>query len=709
MNNASVFIIIPNWNGLKHLTYSLQSLAGTTYPNYQAVLVDDGSTDGSIDFVKSNYPFIKIIKNKINKGFAGAVNEGIKYALDNGADYVAVFNSDIRVIPGWIEPAIDILLKKTDSGLVGYTEIPPEREELFYGRVDVQRNAENKEVKGLRGCLFICPTEVFRNIGLLDEDYYMYGEDNDFFLRLQWAGYKMQQLNIPVWHFSEGSRIGKLSATWLIYRNSIRYAIKNENLIRLFRMVLALMYHGCNPFMTRNTDDPVLKRMRRYNIFTSFILIVSSIFWNIIHIKQTLTSRYNTYRYIKKPFQRIKIAINTLSVQGGGGVSNFLNLIPSLSKIDKINEYIIFISGRQRELLDVIPDGFQKVIIDYIPPSPYLRVVWEQIVFPFYLLYHKIDVFYSVGNITTLLAPCRVVLLMDNPTPYSPLNKGWTKKELLRIKLIKYLGWLSAKRADKVRFVSDNSKNILVKELNLPVAKCETIYHGCDINYIGAENNFHEDVKLRNNYILTVAIPAPYKNIHQLIMAFDVLVKKYNYHGNLVIVGDLFYSNYVKRLRHLVSELSLDERIIFTGKVEHIKIRDFYTHANLFVLPSVAETFGMPITEAMSCGVPVAVSDPNLSDLKGNHLVPFREICGDAAHYFNPFDPADIACGIYKIIDDDDYRENLKRRGLAQVGKYRWEETAKSMVRLFSDVMNTCQAYPCLHRTEPRKRQGLYR
>ena len=183
-----------------------------------------------------------------------------------------------------------------------------------------------------------------------------------------------------------------------------------------------------------------------------------------------------------------------------------------------------------------------------------------------------------------------------------------------------------------------------------------------------------------------MAIPAPYKNLQQLIKAFDVLLKKYNYNGNLVIVGDLFYSNYIKILRLLVSELNLDERVIFTGKVEHKKIKDFYTHADLFVLPSIAETFGMPVTEAMSCGVPVAVSDPDLSNLKGNHFIPFREICGDAAHYFNPFDPVDMADGIHKIIADKGYREKLRREGLAQVKKYRWEETAKSMVKIFSSV-----------------------
>src|SRR3972149_8001028 len=178
MNNPTVFIIIPNWNGLKHLSYSLPSLTRTTYPNFRAVLVDDDSTDGSIDFVRRNYPFIKIIKNKRNRGFAGAVNEGIKYALDQGADYISIFNSDVQVLPEWIEPAIDIFLERSDVGLVGYTEIPPEQEDIFYSTGDLQGKVEYKEVKRLRGCLFICPAKIFKHTGLFDEGYYMYSEDN---------------------------------------------------------------------------------------------------------------------------------------------------------------------------------------------------------------------------------------------------------------------------------------------------------------------------------------------------------------------------------------------------------------------------------------------------------------------------------------------------------------------------------------------------
>ena len=145
--------------------------------------MDDCSTDGSIDFVERNYPSVKVIKNDINKGFAGAVNSGIRCAIDQGADYIAICNSDIQVLPEWIDLGIDIFHKQPKVGLVGYTEIPKEKEELFYGAKDLEGEVEYNEVKGLPGCLYLCPSRVFKHIGLFDEEYYMYGEDNDFFYK----------------------------------------------------------------------------------------------------------------------------------------------------------------------------------------------------------------------------------------------------------------------------------------------------------------------------------------------------------------------------------------------------------------------------------------------------------------------------------------------------------------------------------------------
>lgn len=299
-NKPKVFVVIPNKNGIDHLSYSLASLAKTTYTNYRSVLVDDCSTDRSVDFVERNYPSVKVIKNDINKGFAGAVNTGIRYALDQRADYIAVYNSDIKVLPEWIELVIDIFCKRHIVGLVGYKEITKEKEEIFYSTKDLKGKVQYNEVKGLPGCLYLCSSRVFRHVGLFDEDYFMYGEDNDFFSRLIKAGYRIVQTNVPVWHYGEGSSENrKLSATWLAYRNALRFSLKNENPIRILRMLLALLNQGCNPFLPRKTDESVFKRMRRYNIVISFILIIASCCWNIINIVPTLRSRYEVSRRIR--------------------------------------------------------------------------------------------------------------------------------------------------------------------------------------------------------------------------------------------------------------------------------------------------------------------------------------------------------------------------------------------------------------------------
>ena len=85
----------------------------------------------------------------------------------------------------------------------------------------------------------------------------------------------------------------------------------------------------------------------------------------------------------------MKIGINALSAQAGGGINDLQNLLPSIIKIDKQNNYIIFITKTQKELIKIIPTEMKKVEINYLPSNPFLRapvrIIWEQFIFPFYI------------------------------------------------------------------------------------------------------------------------------------------------------------------------------------------------------------------------------------------------------------------------------------------------------------------------------------
>ena len=291
-NDNCVYVIIPNKNGLEHLKYSLASLSKSTYQNYKIILVDSDSSDDSIVFVKEKYDNIIILSNKGKKGFAGGVNTGIKFAMQNKADYIAIFNSDIQVLNNWLELSMTIFDKDSKIGIVGFLEILKENETYFFSNTIEPNSVSKQFVEAVAGCLFIINANLVKEIGYLDEDYYMYGEDNDWFYRVQKSTFSIVETNVPVWHYGEGSsKKNKFLPTWYSYRNAIRFSIKNQSLLMNFRMLLSLLNQGCNIFLKKN--HPSIKRLQRYNPIINIFLITGSLIWNTVNIVPTLKARYN--------------------------------------------------------------------------------------------------------------------------------------------------------------------------------------------------------------------------------------------------------------------------------------------------------------------------------------------------------------------------------------------------------------------------------
>jgi len=113
-----VAIIVLNWNGWRDTIKCLESLQQITYPNYQIVVVDNGSTDDSVERLKAAYPDLSLIVTHKNLGYAGGNNIGIRYALEQGADYVLILNNDTIVEPNVLTVMVDVA-KKTGASVVG--------------------------------------------------------------------------------------------------------------------------------------------------------------------------------------------------------------------------------------------------------------------------------------------------------------------------------------------------------------------------------------------------------------------------------------------------------------------------------------------------------------------------------------------------------------------------------------------------------------
>src|SRR5688572_10621266 len=119
MSNPTVHVLVINWNGLQHLDECFRSLVSSPYPEAQFVLVDNASTDGSINFVQERFgndPRVKILPLETNRGWSGGNNAGIQRALDTNADYVLLLNNDTRIAPDAIRKMVALAESEPEAG-----------------------------------------------------------------------------------------------------------------------------------------------------------------------------------------------------------------------------------------------------------------------------------------------------------------------------------------------------------------------------------------------------------------------------------------------------------------------------------------------------------------------------------------------------------------------------------------------------------------
>jgi len=204
MKKIRASVVIPNWNGKNLLEDCLQSLENQSFNDFEVILVDNGSEDGSIKYVQDNFPLVKIVKLKKNFGFARAINEGVKASV---AEYVVFLNNDTEVDKEWLKNLIycarghpevvsvnSKLLNFYDRKIIDgigilVNEVGQARSVGWQEKDQGQFNKE-QYIFGATGGASLFRREDFIKVGGFDEKYFMYSEEVDFAFRAQFKGYK---------------------------------------------------------------------------------------------------------------------------------------------------------------------------------------------------------------------------------------------------------------------------------------------------------------------------------------------------------------------------------------------------------------------------------------------------------------------------------------------------------------------------------------
>ena len=305
IHDKLVYVIVLNYNGKQHLEYCLPSILKTKYENYRIIVVDNNSSDNSVDYVKKNHPEIAIIQCCENKGWAGGNNVGISYAKEHGAEYVVLANNDIKVHPLWVQSAVNAFESDSCVGFVGcnvFGAVRAEPVEDFNKACDEWKQIEyNYTDEYIDGMVLFVRSSVFDNLGMIDEAFFVYAEETDFEIRGKLAGYKRIKTNVPIWHYSSGTfKEMKIKGSYLAIRNQIRLAIKHEDFLKVLKVIASTYKTGCNPFFKGDMTDATIYRLRPRGLVFNFSLITYCVLWNLFKLKSTLKQKQKDYENIKK-------------------------------------------------------------------------------------------------------------------------------------------------------------------------------------------------------------------------------------------------------------------------------------------------------------------------------------------------------------------------------------------------------------------------
>lgn len=255
----SVAVIIVNWNNYRDTARCLVSLEELDYPEYEIILVDNGSSDGSGKEIAREFPEIRLIKARENRGFAAGNNLALKIVLDQGYDFVLLLNNDTEIInPGFLWDLVGEAGSSRVGAVAPQVQLPDGTIQdtiLPYPRLGVtiwnslgfyhSRLNKKQDVDSLSGCCVLVKTRAVKEAGLLDENFFMYGEETEWFFRIRKAGWIVRFIPVRSVLHHRGASSRKLDQIELYIerRANVIYTLtKHDMFLRAWLMKLFMMF-----------------------------------------------------------------------------------------------------------------------------------------------------------------------------------------------------------------------------------------------------------------------------------------------------------------------------------------------------------------------------------------------------------------------------------------------------------------------------------
>ncbi|NTW26710.1 MAG: glycosyltransferase family 2 protein [Candidatus Moranbacteria bacterium] len=279
-NFPKVFVVILNFNGALTLPACLTSVFQSDYPNFEIVIVDNDSRDGSFEQAKDKFSRCHFIKNSENIGFSKGNNVGIRFALEKFADFVFVLNNDTIVEKATLSSLVKVAISNSDAGIISPLIMNKNNASVWFSggkilwhkmktlHLTEKTSGNSYSSQYLSGCAMLIKKEVFKKIGLFDERFFLYYEDTDFSLRASKAGFSLMIAPIAHIQHLEQSTGNNSKIYWLVLSGLIFFKIHTSSKQRVWLFLYINLRKIKNFYKIHFTNDlTALEVQRAYRDF----------------------------------------------------------------------------------------------------------------------------------------------------------------------------------------------------------------------------------------------------------------------------------------------------------------------------------------------------------------------------------------------------------------------------------------------------------
>jgi glycosyltransferase involved in cell wall biosynthesis len=367
---------------------------------------------------------------------------------------------------------------------------------------------------------------------------------------------------------------------------------------------------------------------------------------------------------------RIGIFVAVAGRQGSGPEIYEISLIRKLAELDNVNEYHLFcFNQKAKEALNIYKKNFIFHVL-----WPDIRLISLPISLQFSMLKSKIDFFHATFVPPPFSLKPYIMTMHGSDMFIHP--EFFTPNVLQRLVTLLKRGF---KQSALIVCVSQHVAGILKERFPIPEERLKVVYHGVSERFKPwekqkAASHVQKTYGLTKPYILYVGKLVAGKNIDRLFEAYQLFLKNTRADVDLVLAGKTYPG--LVEANDYIKDPAVLQRIKRLGQVAQEELPALYSGAEMFVFPTLWEGFGLPVIEAMACGVPVITSD----------VACLPEITAKAALLIQPESVTSIEQAMRKLYQRPECREDFIKRGLHRAAQFTWENTARTMIEIYNQL-----------------------